>query len=153
MKFLLTRELGRLGRWLRILGFDTLYTKEENISRVIIQALRTSRIIITRNKRFLEHPGVTLFIIKSNDYQKQLKELREHFNISVDEERMFCRCIICNELLKKIEKEETRDRVPGYVYKTQEEFYICPGCQRIYWQGSHWGNVKEVLRKIGWLEI
>jgi uncharacterized protein with PIN domain len=62
--------------------------------------------------------------------------------------RMFTRCILCNEELADIEKEKVKGKVPEYVFKTQEEFITCPKCNRIYWQGTHWGNVQKTLDEI-----
>ncbi|MCM8799080.1 MAG: Mut7-C RNAse domain-containing protein, partial [Candidatus Omnitrophica bacterium] len=72
----------------------------------------------------------------------------EELKIEIKPEEMFMRCTICNELLRKIEKLEVRDLVPEYVFTTQEEFMQCPQCKRIYWQGTHWGNVKNTLKEM-----
>ena len=61
---------------------------------------------------------------------------------------MFSRCIICNVELEDIDKAKVKDKVPEYVFKTQGEFITCPKCQRIYWQGTHWGNVRRCLEEI-----
>ena len=61
---------------------------------------------------------------------------------------MFSRCTICNEALLKIDKEEVKDRAPKYVFEAKQDFTSCPKCQRIYWQGSHWGNVNQILKEI-----
>jgi uncharacterized protein with PIN domain len=61
---------------------------------------------------------------------------------------MFTRCILCNEPLTDIAKEKARGRIPEYVFKTQDKFVCCPKCSRIYWQGTHWGNVVDTLKEI-----
>jgi uncharacterized protein with PIN domain len=148
MKFLLTKELGRLAKWLRILGFDTAYSKESKAGTLIIDALREERIIITRNHRLPAGRGVRIVVIEAEKIKAQLGEILAAFKIKPDPEEMFTRCILCNEELQAAEKEKVKDRVPEYVYKTQEEFITCPKCKRIYWQGTHWGNVEKTLKEI-----
>lgn len=148
MKFILTKELGRLAKWLRILGFDAEYFTEENTGSLIIQALRNSRIILTRNQRLAKPSGVKIILIKAEKVKEQIKEFLTDFNLEPDAGLMFCRCILCNAELEKIAKEKVKDKVPEYVFKTQEEFFTCPQCKRVYWQGTHWGNVEKILQEI-----
>ena len=148
MKLLLTRELGRLAKWLRILGFDTEYFKEANISSLVIQALRENRVIITRNHRLPRSAGLRIVLIKEEKLKEQLREVLKALEISLDSVLMFSRCIICNEELAEIAKDKIKDRVPEYVFNTQEDFIRCPKCERIYWQGTHWGNVEAILKEI-----
>ncbi|MCX5703675.1 MAG: Mut7-C RNAse domain-containing protein [Candidatus Omnitrophica bacterium] len=165
MRFLLTRELGRLAKWLRILGFDTVYFNQDNISpsttlrtdgersrtisSLIIQALRDERIIITRNHRLPKSGGIKIVLIKAEKLAEQLPEVLGQLKIKPDPDKMFTRCIICNTELVDVDKEKTRDKVPEYVFQTQDDFISCPECKRIYWSGTHWGNVKNTLEEIG----
>jgi len=148
MKFLLTRELGRLAKWLRILGFDTEYFKGDNHSSLIIQALRDERIIITRNHRLPQARGLKILLIKAEKIKAQMAEVLKALQIAPASDMMFTRCILCNEELLHIDKEKIKDKVPEYVFKTQEYFITCPKCTRIYWQGTHWGNVQATLEEI-----
>ena len=148
MKFILTRELGRLAKWLRILGFDSEYFKEDNIGSLIIQALRDSRIILTRNLRMHDIYGTKIIYIKSERLPEQVAQLLKELKLAPNSKQMFSRCIICNTELIAVEKEKIQDRVPEYVFATQDNFVTCPQCQRIYWQGTHWGNVKKILEGI-----
>jgi hypothetical protein len=149
MKFLLTKELGRLAKWLRILGFDTEYFIKDNAGSLIIQALRDERTILTRNQHLPQSKGIRIILIESETIKEQVKEILEKLKIKPDEESMFKRCILCNEELMDIAKEKVKDKVPEYVFKTQKDFITCPKCKRIYWQGTHWGNVKQTLGEIG----
>lgn len=147
-KFILTRELGRLARWLRILGFDTVYFKGNNRSSLVITALREDRIIVTRNLRLSAPTGSKLINLKEGPVEEQLKQLLKGLGINVDQSRLFTRCLLCNTALTNIDKEKVKDKVPEYVYQSNEDFSACPDCQKIYWQGTHWGNVLEVLKRI-----
>ena len=148
MKFLLTKELGRLSKWLRILGFDTAYFKQDNASSLIIQALRENRTIITRNSRLPKPTGIRIVPISSEKINQQVPEVVGLLKLKLDSSRMFTRCIICNQELAPIDKRQVKDKVPEYVFNTQEEFVACGQCKRIYWRGSHWGNVQSLLKEI-----
>jgi hypothetical protein len=148
MRLLLTKELGRLAKWLRILGCDAVYFKEDNPGSLIIQALRDGRIILTRNQRLPQSRGIQIILIKNEKIKEQVAEAIRVLHIQPDPEMMFTRCIICNEELADIEKAKVKDKVPAYVYETQEDFITCPKCKRIYWQGTHWGNVTKTLEEI-----
>jgi len=148
MKFIVTKELGRLARWLRILGFDTVYFKSDNKGTLILEALREERIIITRSKVKREELKKRTVGVVSCDLGEQLEEVIKALNLKIDEKQMFTRCTLCNEPLKDVKKEEVKDLAPEYVYKTQELFMQCPACKKIYWQGTHWGNVKKVIDRL-----
>lgn len=149
MRFILTPELGRLAKWLRILGFDTVYSTQINFSSLLIQALRDNRIILTRNSRFINKARVAKCVqIQSDQVNQQLKQILRDLDIRPNTEKMFSRCIICNVELNEIDKQKVKNKVPEYVFKTQDEFFNCPACQRIYWSGTHWGNVSNTLKEI-----
>jgi len=149
MKFILSRELGRLAKWLRILGFDTAYFNQDNTGALIIQALRDDRLIITRNQRLAGSSRLKTLLVKSEKLKSQLIEVLKGLKLGVNSDMMFTRCIICNVGLEKVEKAKIRDKVPEYVFNTQDDFIACPKCQRIYWSGTHWGNVTDALKEIG----
>lgn len=147
-KFILTKELGRLAKWLRILGYDATYFDSDNISTLIISSLREDRIILTRNSKLVRHKGVRMIMLCGDFLAQQLKQLRTELKLKPQKEAMFSRCVICNELLKEVGKQKVKSKVPAYVFKTQENFLTCPKCQRIYWSGTHWGNVQRYLEEI-----
>jgi len=149
MEFILTKELGRLAKWLRVLGFDAVYFKEDNKSVLLLEALRQGRIILTRNQKISKERGIKVININSQNLKEQLRQLKEELKLTLDGEKMFSRCVICNLELEYIEKEKIKGKVPEYVFKTQDNFYICEGCKRIYWQGTHWGNVSQIIKELG----
>lgn len=148
MRFIASRELGRLAKWLRILGFDTAYFRDNNKSSFIITALRDNRIVLTRNKILLKDKALNSLFIKSEVLEEQLKQVFADLKIEYSECKMFTRCILCNQPLGHVDKKDVVSKVPQYVYDTQEEFSRCPECSRVYWQGTHWGNVQEILEKV-----
>jgi uncharacterized protein with PIN domain len=148
MKFILTKELGRLARWLRILGFDTVYYRQDNTSRLLLLALREARIVITRNKVLFDKISAKAVYVKEERLREQLKKVASTLKMKIDQDKMFSRCVICNRPLSCVDKREVEKKVPEYVYKTQNKFMDCPECNRVYWPGSHWGNIKKALAKL-----
>ena len=148
MKFLLTKEVGKLARWLRILGYDAVYYREDNTSRALLSALRESRVIITRNKVFFDKVSVKSVYLTQEKIKDQLGNVIRQLDLKIDEGMIFTRCVLCNEDLGKIKKEEVKHRVPEYVFKTQDKFMECRVCQRIYWPGSHWENIRRYVQEI-----
>jgi uncharacterized protein with PIN domain len=148
MKFILTKELGRLAKWLRILGFDAEYDTCGPSASLLIRALKEERVILTRNRRISRTRGVKVFVVTRDFIREQVKEVLRAFKITPVAEEMFRRCNLCNQELVPVEKEEVQERVPEYVFETQEDFFTCPGCKRIYWAGTHWGNFEAILKEI-----
>jgi len=148
MKFLVDFMLGRLCKWLRLLGYDASYFVSDKKSDLIYESLKEGRIILTRDHRLSKKKAIKLIIINSDLLEEQLKQVFSELNIKVDPDEIFTRCLVCNELLLSIEKEEVKDKVPSYVFQTQEEFSYCPSCQRVYWKGTHWDLANEALKKL-----
>jgi uncharacterized protein len=149
MKFLLTRELGRLAKWLRILGFDTAYASQDRAGSIVIQALKENRLILTRNLRLARSARVKTLLVESELLKEQIPRILKGLKLAVNSDKMFSRCILCNVELTAVEKETIKGQVPDYVYKTQESFIACPACKRVYWSGTHWGNVSATLKELG----
>lgn len=146
MKFIVTNELGRLVRWLRTLGYDTIYFTGLDKPGLFLTALRDGRIILTRNKRIGKGTGIKIIFINYDDVAEQLKQVIKALKLKPSEKDLFSRCLICNELLGEISKEKIKNKVPPFVYKTQEEFSHCARCDKIFWRGTHFEKAKELLK-------
>ena len=148
MKFIADAMLGRLARWLRILGYDVSYESSISDNDLIARAIREHRIILTMDRKLTERESARdSMLIKSPSYKEQLKQVVTHYNIDYKTE-IFTRCLVCNNLLETIEKEKIKDRIPSYVYSTQDEFDICRQCGRIYWSGTHRTKMLKMLDEI-----
>jgi len=135
-------------KWLRLLGFDAEYFPENNPGSLIIQALRDERIILSRNSHLPKSRGLKIVLLEAEKIKEQVAEVIKKLEIIPDKSMMFTRCLLCNVGLVAVEKEKIKDKVPEYVFKTQKDFITCPKCNRIYWQGTHWGNVEKTLEEI-----
>ncbi|MFB3919979.1 hypothetical protein BU251_08305 [Candidatus Velamenicoccus archaeovorus] len=148
MKFLLTRELGRLSRWLRILGFDARYEPSGSKAFCMLEALKEERVVVTRNMRFGRRHGGSVVFLHANDLKGQILELQGQLGLAVDRSLFFSRCILCNEPLAAIPKAVVEKEVPPYVFETVDVFRRCPACRRVYWKGTHWENVEEIITSL-----
>lgn len=148
MKFLATAELGRLCKWLRILGYDCEYCAtpvEESLTSLKIRSLQEDRVILTRNIRIGKRSGYKVVHVESDFVEDQIKGVLKDLNLKIEEDAMFTRCTLCNLMLERIDKKDAEGNVPKFVYETSADFVKCAKCGRIYWHGSHWGNVKEYI--------
>ncbi len=148
MKFLLTQELGRLAKWLRICGFDAEYFTDNKPGAVIVAALKSDRVILTRNHHMPRGRGVAIIQVCAEEVQEQLIEVCRNLHISPAAADVFSRCTVCNEVLQVVDKASIKERVPAYVFETQDRFFACVKCSRIYWQGTHWQSVAQALRRV-----
>ncbi|HEY9159858.1 MAG TPA: Mut7-C RNAse domain-containing protein [Desulfomonilia bacterium] len=143
-QFICDCNLGRLAKWLRILGFDTLYMK--NMRGVIMEAERSAgRIILTRSVKLSSQRD--FFLIKSDHIAEQIKEVDDKFSLKT-QLRPFSLCFICNEPLVSADNSMAAGHVPEYVLSTTDSFSNCPKCNRFYWQGSHTNRVMETIHNI-----
>ncbi len=144
MKFVCDSMLGRLAKYLRMLGYDTLYFRDINDQELLSFALQ-GYIILTRDKALSNHKNV--IVLKSTNVLDQLRELKEILNISFDKED--CRCPECNTCLIKItDKSSLTGKISEEILNRYDIFYICPNCGKIYWEGSHWRNFTNSVKKV-----
>jgi hypothetical protein len=149
MKFLADRTLGKLAKGLRMLGYDTLYYREEDIHQLIHLARQEDRIILTRNTKLaLRRPKDRIITITEDHPSRQLKEVVQKGTLSLGEEKPYTRCLLCNDTINAIPREEAEGKVPDFIFSQQRDFYRCPKCRRIYWQGSHLNNMAKKVEEL-----
>jgi uncharacterized protein with PIN domain len=147
-RFLVDFMLGRLCRWLRLIGEDAEYFTGDDKGGIVYRSLKDRRIILTRDTRLSKKRALKIYYVTSDDFREQLKQVINEFNIAIDSNRIFTRCIQCNNALKPFPRKMVEGKVPEYVFQTQEEFSVCDRCQKIYWKGTHRDLIKKVLDKI-----
>lgn len=147
-KFAADRMLGRLAKWLRILGQDVIYGAHLSGYGLIRAARRENRLILTRDRGLKKKQPPEFILIESDCYADQLRQVMAACHIaSVD--RLFTRCLECNTPLQPIAKQLIKERVPPYVLSTQEQFSWCPDCRRVYWPATHHQRMTEELKRWG----
>src|SRR5262245_61130384 len=143
-RFIADVMVGRLARWLRIAGFDVLYSNAFEDDEIIAISRRDQRVILTRDRGLearVEPREVIL--IQDDDYELQLKQVLELFPRQTGQ--LFSRFPECNGELIAVDKETVFERIPPYVYLTQDEFARCTQCDRVYWHGTHAGAMERKL--------
>lgn len=147
-RFAIDANVGRLAKWLRGMGYDALYLPDVEDAALLELAQSENRIVLTRDRYILERRlvargQVRALLVKSHDLRQQLREVAEAFGL--DSKNEFSLCLRCNTPLEAIAKQAVNGRVPEYVFRTQEHFYECPRCRKLYWRGTHWQNMREEL--------
>ncbi|TAJ13516.1 twitching motility protein PilT [Marinilabiliaceae bacterium JC017] len=144
-QFILDVHLGKLARYLRLLGFDTIYTNKLEDDEIMETALREHRIILTRDLGILKHGKVThgYFIRHTNPFE-QLKEVINKFELT-NKLTPFTRCTKCNGQLQSVDKDEIAHLLLPQTRSFFSHFYQCQTCKTIYWEGSHYNNMKNWL--------
>lgn len=143
MKFVCDEQLGRLAKWLRIRGFDAFYQCPISDDDLIRRAHSEGRILLTRDQRLSAKTLLKVVVLKETHYAKQLAELSR--KIKLPRSRMFTRCLECNQLLERIGRESARGKVPLEVYNSYKDFFACPSCRKIFWEGTHVRNTERRL--------
>jgi uncharacterized protein with PIN domain len=144
--------LGRLARWLRLLGFDTLYSTDITDRELLRIARQEGRTILTRDTHFvggcasnIAGGRASCIFIKSDDVFEQMKEVLSAIGPGVPD---VMRCLKCNGILEPVtDKAGVEGSVPEYVYRNFNRFSRCALCGNIYWEGSHFRDFRERLRK------
>lgn len=136
--FITDSTLGRLTKWLRLLGFDTLNCPGRPDARRLDSGISAGRLILTRSKTVADMlPDERVIFMESNYPDEQMRQLVDEFHLTGDLQHVFSRCSICNTVLCQVEKADIEGLVPEYVYQTHATFKRCNCCHRIYWPGSH----------------
>jgi uncharacterized protein with PIN domain len=147
-KFVLDVHLGKLAKYMRMLGFDTLYETNYTDEQIVEIASKEKRTILTKDLGILKRNGVTHgYWVRSKNSEEQVKEIIERFDLR-NEIKELTRCLECNGLLQKVEKEKVLNRLPEKVKQYQEEFFRCSNCDKIYWKGSHHSEMLKLIPKL-----
>jgi uncharacterized protein with PIN domain len=147
-RFVLDVHLGRLAGYLRMLGFDTVYANEASDAELVKISVEQRRTLLTRDRGLLKHSAVTRgYWMRETDSRRQVEEVLRRFDLT-RYLRPFKRCIVCNELLATISKGDAAGRVPERILEWSNEFRECPGCGRVYWEGSHCRRMKLWIEQL-----
>lgn len=148
MQLLVTDESKRLARWLRLIGYDTTIMSAEPLSQLYETAVNEGRWIITRNRHIKPGRYIKAVLLQHHLLIAQLKQLKKECQLSFHKAQLLTRCDQCNVPLSSIDKSKVKNKVPPYVYGTQDVFYTCASCQRIYWAATHAQRVHNVLDEV-----
>src|SRR5436190_2035390 len=147
MQFVADKMLGRLARWLRIIGQDVAYGPELSGAGLLRAARQQGRLILTRDSAVAKKNPPPYLMIRSDHFREQLKQVIEDCGLDPIEDA-FTRCSECNTALEPVAREAVNGKVPPYVYATQEKFSLCPKCRRIYWPATHQERMLADLKSL-----
>jgi len=151
MKFIVDNNVGKLARWLRMMGYDTLLFGSGDDWEMVRTALAEGRVILTRDTRIMKMGVIAsgrlkAVLIQSEEPEQQKRQVVETLNLDC-RFRPFTICLECNQPLEERSQQQVQDRVPPYVFQTQSQYMECPACHRIYWRGTHWQAMTRKLEK------
>ncbi len=144
--FLADAMLGRLSRWLRLMGYDTLYASALSDHQIAARARAERRIVLTRDRELARRRGIRCLLVQSQFLKEQIKQVFATLGLSLC--RGEPRCSQCNAQLEPVTRDEARARVPAHVLSTHTRFCRCANCNKIYWQGSHWQKVRQMVEPL-----
>ena len=148
IRFVVDNHLGKLAHLLRMTGFDAIYDPHADDQALADISSGQQRILLTHDRELLHRKNVVhAYYVWSQKPEEQLTEIFRRYQL-YGQVRLFKRCIICNSLLVPAEKEWVRTQVPAKVYGTCSTFKVCPSCRRVYWEGSHFENMKAFMERI-----
>ena len=148
IRFILDVHLGKLSRYLRLCGFDTLYDNAYEDHCIVLLAKNQNRIILTRDIGLLKHGDVQHgYWLRSDQPNRQLKEVVRRFDLK-DQIRLFSRCLECNGKIVPVSKESVDDKLQEDTRRYYNAFYQCTRCKKIYWKGSHYQQMIEQIDQI-----
>ena len=150
LKFITDGMLGKLTRWLRMLGHDVEYYKSLDDEELVDRAKIENRILLTRDLKLYQRAvpqGAIAFLVEGHTEAKKLAQLSKRFNFKLEINVTVSRCPKCNTPIESVSKEEVIDRIPKATALYYNEFWKCPSCEQIYWRGAHWKRIEKTLRE------
>ena len=135
--------LGRLAKWLRILGYDTAYLSDTDDFALMRLARAQDRLILTRDRALAARRGVRALLVKSETLDEQLRQVC--VAVGPPPDPPLPRCSVCNHPLAQVSPERVADRLPVYIRQTHDQFSFCANCDRVYWRGTHWQRMMALI--------
>ncbi|MGZ2369628.1 Mut7-C RNAse domain-containing protein [Ancylomarina sp. YFZ004] len=146
--FVVDAHLGKLAKYLRMLGFDTYYRSDIGDDEIISIAAKENRIILTRDKPLLRSKEISHgYFVRSIEKHEQLKEVVNKFDLK-SQFRSFTRCMTCNTSLERANKEKIQNKVDQDILRIFSAFFYCEQCDKLYWKGSHFKRMEAYIRNL-----
>ncbi|MGB9134000.1 MAG: Mut7-C RNAse domain-containing protein [Candidatus Bathyarchaeia archaeon] len=142
--------LGKLTRWLRILGHNVRYAKALDDETLIKTAKAEKRILLTRDVELYQRATsrhAEAFLVEGENEAERLASLSMRFDLSLEFNPNISRCSRCNTKIRPADKEEIGYKIPRLTKAFYQDFWECPKCGKVYWQGAHWSRITETLNE------
>jgi uncharacterized protein with PIN domain len=150
LKFVTDGMLGKLTRWLRMLGHDVEYSRSDDDRKLVEKAKSEKRVLLTRDFKLYQQAmtqGVDVVLVEAATGAEKLADLARRFDFNLEIDVTVSRCPKCNAKIKPVSKGLVIDRVPKATSTHYNEFWECSGCGQIYWQGAHWKRIEKTLKE------
>ena len=148
--FVADAMLGKLTRWLRLLGAKVFFSESKNDDEVIKQAIKEKAVILTRDEALAQKAGdyAKVVLFKTNESFEQLRILMKKFSLKAKNAPSFALCPKCGGKIKRIAKAKVEGKVFPRVFRQQKRFWVCTECRQVYWKGSHWSKISGKIRNL-----
>jgi len=146
MRLVADAMLGSLARWLRTLGYDTLYDPSLSDHELVRLARQEGRVLLTRDTELVRRRNLNVLFVESGDWKAQIKQVLKTLRLPTSQP--FTRCLECNELLVPISRSEAWGLVPPYVFANRDSFSLCPKCNKVFWPGTHRQHMEQTIREL-----
>jgi uncharacterized protein with PIN domain len=150
LRFVADGMLGKLTRWLRMLGYDVEYFNMLDDDELIEVAKSERRILLTRDLKLYQKAstqGVQAFLIEGKTRYEKLAELAKRYSLRLQIDTANSRCPQCNSCIREVQKEQVLDRIPQSTSRFYDEFWECVNCGKVYWRGCHWKRINITLSR------
>ena len=150
MRFLLDGMLGKLARWLRMLGHDVLYSVQFDDSMLLELAKKEERVLLTRDFELYKRAigrGLDAYYVEGKTESERLAEVAKRYSLQLTVDMDKSHCPICNTKLQATPKEQLKEELEENTFKFYDKVWRCPNCGQIYWQGAHWKQITETLKQ------
>ncbi len=144
-RFIADHMLGSLARWLRMMGYDTVYDKKLDDPSISGLARAEGRFVLTRDKELAKEPGALL--VENDDLDSQLKAVATRYGLKFRPELI--RCSACNGDLVELTRDQAKETVPEGAFISNDRFWKCGQCGKVFWKGTHWNGIMERLNRLG----
>jgi len=150
LKFVTDGMLGKLTRWLRMLGLDVVYTGSMDDKELIQKARKEQRILLTRDLELYQQAigrGAEAFLVEGKTEAEKLAQLARRFGFKLEIDVKVSRCPKCNTRIKPVSKTDVVHKIPKTTSSYYNEFWECPKCLQVYWRGAHWKRIEKTLNE------
>ena len=150
LRFITDGMLGKLTRWLRMLGHDVTYFRSTDDEKLVESAKSEKRILLTRDHKLYQQAvtrGMEAVFVEATDEAGKLADLARRFGFKLEIDFSVSRCPKCNARIKAISKEAVADQIPESTSIYYDDFWKCPVCDQVYWQGAHWKRIEKTLEE------
>jgi len=150
LKFITDGMLGKLTRWLRLLGHDVEYANDIEDKQLMNIAKKQKRILLTQDLELFQQAnarGIEAFLVEGRTEVERIACIARKYGFPLEIDVTVSRCPKCNSRIKPLPKDTAAERIPKTTFTYYNEFWECPKCGQIYWQGAHWKKITKTLEE------